>query len=109
MVVAGTWPRLRLPASKEPLVRPESSRTNADDRLPFDPPGRVEGSDGIVERRDVADVRPQPSVTRPTHDLTQLAATGLDDEVDRQAVGGSHLGRADDGHQGSSGTNQACR
>jgi len=27
----------------------ESSRTNADDRLSFDSPGRVEGGDSIVE------------------------------------------------------------
>src|SRR4029453_1518939 len=41
------------------------SRTNADDRLPVDPLGRVEGGDGIVEGRDGADVRPQPTVTPP--------------------------------------------
>jgi len=53
---------------------PESSRTNADDRLPIDPLGRVEGSDGIVEGRDLADVRPQPSVPHPLDNLTQLGA-----------------------------------
>jgi hypothetical protein len=36
---------------------PASSRTNADDRLPVDPLGRIEGGDGVVEGRDVADVR----------------------------------------------------
>ena len=41
------------------------SRTNADDRLPADPLGRIEGRDGIVEGCDVANVRPQPSVTHP--------------------------------------------
>src|SRR5215471_5422118 len=50
---------------------PESLRANADDRLPIDPLGRVEGSDSIVEGRDLADVRPQPSVPHPLDDLTQ--------------------------------------
>jgi hypothetical protein len=77
----------------EPLVLPESSRTNADDRLPLDPLSGVEGGDGIVEGRDVADVRPQPSVTHPPDDFTQLGTIGLDHEVDRQAVGGPRLGR----------------
>jgi hypothetical protein len=35
-------------------------------------------------------------------------AIGLDDEVDCQAVGGPRLGRPYDGHQGSSGPDQAC-
>src|SRR5215218_5157507 len=92
----------------ERLGVPESSRANADDRLPLDPLGRVEGGDGIVEGRDVADVGPQPSVPYPLDDLTQLGAIGLDDEVDCQAVGGPRLGRPYDGHQGSSGPDQAC-
>jgi hypothetical protein len=70
----------------------ESSRTNADDRLPLDPLGRIEGGDGVVEGRDVADVRPQSSVTHPLDDLTQLGTIGLDNEVDRQAVGGRASG-----------------
>src|SRR5215831_17750234 len=81
-------------------------RTNADDRLPLDPLGRVEGGDGIVEGRRVADVRPQSSVPHPLDDLTQLGAIGHDNEVDRQAVGGPCLGWAGDGHQRSSGSNQ---
>src|SRR5215472_1266746 len=89
------------------------SRTNADDRLPrdplgLDPLGWVQGGDGVVEGRDVADVRPQSSVPHPLDDLTQLGAIGLDNEVDRQAVGGPRLGRPDDGHQCSSGADQAC-
>src|SRR5262249_19642200 len=84
------------------------SRTNADDRLPVDPRGRIECGDGIVECRDVADVLPQSSVPYPLHDLTQLGTIGLDNEADRQAVGGPRLGRPDDGHQCSSGSNQAC-
>ena len=44
------------------------SRTNADDRLPLASLGRVQGGDGVVEGRDVADVRPQPSVTHPLDD-----------------------------------------
>ena len=39
--------------------------------------------DGIVEGRDVADVRPQSSVPHPLDDLTQLGTIGLDNEVDR--------------------------
>src|SRR5215813_13722712 len=69
------------------------SRTNADDRLPADPLGRIEGRDGIVEGCDVADVRPQPSVTHPPDDLTQLGTIGHDNEVDRQAVGVPRSGR----------------
>src|SRR5215469_8655752 len=84
------------------------SWTNADDRLPADPLGRIEGGDGVVEGRDVADVRPQPSVPHPLHDLTQLATIGLDNEVDRQAVRGPRLGRTGDGHQRSSGPDHAC-
>src|ERR1700746_2280965 len=82
------------------------SRTNADDRLPLASLGRVEGGEGIVEGRDVADVRPQSSVAHPLDDLTQLGTIGLDNEVDRQAVRGPRLGRADNGHQCSSGSNQ---
>src|SRR5216684_6149035 len=82
------------------------SRTNADDRLPADPLGRIESRDGIVEGCDVADVRPQPSVPDPPDDLTQLGTIGRDNEVDRQAAGGPRLGRADDGHQRSPGPNQ---
>jgi hypothetical protein len=52
------------------------SRTNADDRLPADPLGRVEGCNGIVEGRDVAAVSPQPSVPHPLDDLTQSGTIG---------------------------------
>src|ERR1043166_6869525 len=82
------------------------SRTNADDRLPADSLGRIESGDGIVEGRDLADVRPQSSVTHPPDDLTQLGAIGLDDEVDGQAVGGPRLRRPHDGDQRSSGPDQ---
>src|SRR5712671_3753461 len=84
------------------------SRTNADDRLPRASLGRVEGGESVVEGRDDADVRPQSSVPHPLDGLTQLGTIGLDNEVDRQAVGGPRLGRPDDGHQYSSGSNQAC-
>src|SRR5213595_2050964 len=84
------------------------SRTNADDRLPLASLGPVEGGDGVFEGRDVADVRPQSSVTHPLDDLTQLGAIGHENKVDRQAVGGPRLGRPGDGHQRSSGSNQAC-
>src|SRR5215467_11419497 len=84
------------------------SRTNADDRLALGPLGPVEGGDGVVEGRYFAYVRPHSSVTCPPDDLTQLGTIGLDHEVNRQAVGGARLGRAGDGHQRSSGSNQAC-
>src|SRR5438067_10648243 len=93
----------------EPLALPEPSRKNADDRLPLASLGRVQAGDGIVEGRDVADVRPQSSVPHTLDDLTQLGAIGLDNEVDRQAVIGPRHGRPDDGHHCSSGSNQACR
>src|SRR6266480_8081655 len=88
---------------------PESSRTNADDRLSLDPLGRVEGGDGIVEGSYVADVCPQPTIPDPLDGLTQLGAIGYDDEVDSQAASGPRIGRAGDGHQRSSGANQARR
>jgi hypothetical protein len=47
----------------------ESSRTNADDRFPRMPRGRVEDGDGFVEGRHVADVRPQTSIPHPPDDL----------------------------------------
>src|SRR4029450_5124435 len=87
------------------LVR-YGSRNNADDRLSPDPLGRVKGRDGIVESRDVADVCAQPSVTHPPDNLSQLGTIGLDNEVDRQAVGGARPGRPDGGHRGSSGGDQ---
>ena len=83
-------------------------RTNVDDRLPFASLGGIEGGDGIVEGRHVADVRPQSSVTHPPHDLTQLGTIGLDNEIDGQTVGGPRLDRADGGHQHSPGTNQTA-
>src|SRR3954462_6175111 len=87
----------------------ESLRTNADDRLSFDPLGPVEGGNGIVEGGHVADVCPQPTIPEPRYDLTQLGAIGYDDEVDSQAARGPRLGRAGDGHQRSSGANHARR
>jgi hypothetical protein len=86
---------------------PESSRSHADDRLPCASHVRVESGDGVVEGRDVADIRPQPSITDSPDDLIQLGTIGLDDEVDRQAIVGPRLGRPDDGHQRSSGSNEA--
>src|SRR5436853_3793350 len=82
---------------------------NADDRLPRAPLGRVEGGDGIVEGRDVADVRPQSSVPHPLDNLTQLGTIRLDNEVDRQAVSGPRLRRPDGGHHCSSGPDQTRR
>src|SRR5262249_25643873 len=88
---------------------PESSRMNADDRLSLDPLGWVEGCDGIVEGSHLADVCPQPTIPEPLDELTQLSAIGYDDEVDSQAASGPRIGRAGDGHQRSSGANQARR
>src|SRR5215470_12357025 len=82
---------------------------NADDRLSLDPLGRVEGGNRIVKGSHVADVCPQPTIPDPLNDLTQLGAIGYDDEIDSQAVSGSRLGRASDGHQRSSGANHARR
>src|SRR5947207_5705869 len=87
---------------------PEPSRKNADDGLALASLGRVQGGDGIVECRDVADVRSQSSVPHPLDYLTQLGAIALDNEVNRQAVVGPRHGRPDDGNQCSSGSNQAC-
>src|SRR5260370_3215803 len=101
------------PADLDSAGRPRASigacrsRTNADDRLPVDPLGLVEGGDGVIEGRDVADVRPQSSVPHPLDDLTQLGTIGLDNEVDRQAVRGPRLWRADYGHHWSSSSKQA--
>jgi len=44
--------------------------------LRLDPLGRVEGGDGVIQGRDVADVRPYSSVTCPPDNLTQLDAIG---------------------------------
>src|SRR5436190_2232664 len=52
--------------------------TNADDRLPADPLGRIVGCNGIVEGRDVADVRPHSSLPHLLDDLTQLSTIGQD-------------------------------
>src|ERR1043166_785111 len=82
---------------------------NADDRLSLASLGRVEGGDGIVESRDVADVRPQSTIPHPLDELPQLGAIGYDDEVDSQAARGPRLGRAGNGHQRSSGANYARR
>jgi len=68
--------------------------------------GRL-GGDRVIEGRDGSDVRAQPSVLHPLDDLAQLGTTGPDNEVDRQPVGGPCLAWPDDGHQRSSGSNQA--
>src|ERR1700720_1188211 len=112
-VAPGASDRMQ-PADPDSAGRPRASigacrsRTNADDRLPLASLGPVEGGDGVVEGRDVADVRPQSSVTHSLDDLTQLGAIGHENKVDRQAVGGPRLGRPGGGHQRSSGSNQAC-
>src|SRR5207248_5470984 len=57
----------------------------------------------------VADVRPQSTIPHPLGDLTQLGAIGYDYEVDSPAARGLRVSRAGDGHQRSSGANQARR
>jgi hypothetical protein len=61
----------------------ESLWTNADDRLALDRLCGVESSDGVIEGRDLADVRPHSSIPHSLGDLTQLGAVGHDNEVDR--------------------------
>src|SRR5246127_4101564 len=88
---------------------PESSLTNANDRLSLDPLGPVEGGNRIVEGSYDADVCPQPTNPDPLDELTQLGGIWYDDEVDSQAARGPRLCRAGDGHQRSSGANHARR
>src|SRR6516165_5924811 len=83
--------------------------SNADDRLALDSLGRVERGDGVVEGRDLANIRPQSSFPYPLDELTQLGAIGYDDEVDSPTARGPRLGRAGNGHQRSSGANQPRR
>src|SRR3954471_5672774 len=64
-----------------PSAIPQSSRTHVNDCLPRASLGRVEGSDRIVQGRDVADVRAHSPVTHPPDDLAQLGTIGLDHEV----------------------------
>jgi hypothetical protein len=77
--------------------RPKPSRTDANDRLPADPFGRIESGDRIVEGRDGADMRSQPSAPHPLDDLAQLNAIRLDNEIDRKAVDRPCFGQPDDG------------
>src|SRR4051794_12067888 len=65
------------------------SRANADDRLSLWPLRGVERCDGIVEGCSGSNVRAQTSVPHPLHDLTQLVAIGLENEIDCQAVCGA--------------------
>src|SRR5215468_6002943 len=82
---------------------------NANDRLSLNPFGPVEGGNRIDEGSHVADVCPQPTNPDPLDELIQLGPIGYDDEVDSQAARGPRIGRAGDGHQRSSGANQARR
>jgi len=90
------------------LDNPHVLRTNADDRLSFHPLG-PEGGDGIVECSHVADVCPQSIMPEPLDDLTQLSAIRFDDEINGPAAGRPRFDRAGDGHQHSSGANNARR
>src|SRR5688572_22362112 len=68
--IEGEWANLNSASRLRASMCACRSRTNADDRLSPDPRGRVECGDGVVEGRDVADVRPQSSVPHPLDDLT---------------------------------------
>lgn len=48
---------------------PTVSCSNANNRLPCPPFCRVECGDGIIKRRDIADVRPKASVTYPLYEI----------------------------------------
>jgi hypothetical protein len=61
----------------------------------------------VIERHDPGDVGPQPSVTDPLDDLSQLGAIGLDDKVNREAVGRPCLDGPGDGDERAAGPNRA--
>src|SRR5262245_56380646 len=94
-------------AGEQPLAPAEYSWANENAHSSFSSLGRVEGGYRFVDGRDGADARSQSSVLHPLYDLSQLGTIGLDNEVGRQTVGGSCLAWPDDGHQRSSGSNQA--
>jgi hypothetical protein len=56
------------------------SRTNADDRLPLDPLGRVEGGDGIVEVQAAVGTADLGSVS-------ELLPNGVDEHIPSCGVG----------------------
>ena len=69
------------------------SRTNADDRLPRAALGRVEGGDGIVEGRDVAEfVRSRPSRTRWTISLSWARSDSTTKSTARPSAGRASVG-----------------
>jgi hypothetical protein len=53
-------------------LSPRPYGANPDDRLALGPLGRVEGGDDIAEGRDVADVRPQPTIPDPLDDSNHV-------------------------------------
>src|SRR4051812_43020539 len=59
-------------AGRRTSIGERRSGANADDRIALASLGRIQGGDGIVQGRDLADVGPQSSVTHPLDDLTQL-------------------------------------
>lgn len=75
--------KIRLVGARADILIPaEPSRANADDGLSVTSFGRIEGSDGILKGRNLADVGPQSSVADSLNDLGQLGAISLDDKVD---------------------------
>ena len=59
---------------------------NADDRVPVDPLGRVEGGNRIVEGSHVADVRPQPTIPDPLDELDERYRIARDHPVQRRTL-----------------------
>ena len=66
---------------------PARSGVRVDNGLALAPLDWVERGDGVVEGRDGSDVHVKMPVPHPVGNLRQLARNGLDDEVDREAVG----------------------
>src|SRR5262249_28466399 len=87
--------------------RRETSRANPNNRLPRASLGGVEGGDGIGERGNGANVRPQSSVTHLLDDRAVLGPIGPDNAIDRQPVIGPCLARPDDGYERATCPDQA--
>jgi hypothetical protein len=67
---------------------------HANDRFSPDPRGPVEGGNGLVEGSHFANVSSQSTIPETLNEISQLCAIWYDDEVDRHAVSGSSIGRA---------------
>src|SRR5690606_37315234 len=81
-------------------------RANANNLLSFNPICRIEGGNSIIERRYMADVCLQTSLTQPLYNFTQLAGNRFDHKINCRSVSWSGLGWTCDGYQCSSWSNQ---